>query len=306
MPFIKTVEPQRVFPETIAATFLMKVNGEFRVFDFAQEVPKRLAGRFHIQTLNGHSSSILKHYSEFYGLIWNLPNLAADTYELPRFPVEAVQNRHLLNLLNTRFNVTEKPIQIPGIELVSGGAYRLGSENIGSVYIYENQEVLPRAFVVRNANVLEEKKQIFHALRRFDPKDTVILEEKVDRLNHPGKFKEATITSYQPHRVKLSIQLDDPGFLVLGDIWAPGWRAYDYGIEKQVFKANYALRSIFLEKGEHRIEFIYDPLSYRIGKMISLLTFLLLFAYGIFAWRKGGAFNSEEKCAVHRTEEGKF
>ena len=295
MPFVKTVEPQRVFPETITATFLKKVKGEFRVLDLAHEIPKRLAGRFHIQTLNGHSSSILKHYSEFYGLMWNLPNLAADIYELPRFPVEAIQNRHLLNLLNARFIVTEKPIQIPGIQFVSGGAYRAGSENIGSVYIYENQEVLPRAFVVRNANVLEGKNKIFNALRKFDPKETVILEEKVDRLTHPGKFKEATITSYQPNRIKLSVQLDDPGFLVLGDIWAPGWKAYDHGIKKQVFKANYALRSILLEKGEHQIEFIYDPLSYRIGRMVSLLTVLLLLVYGAFAWRHRALTRSDEK-----------
>jgi len=172
------------------------MDGEFRVLDLAHEIPKRLAGRFHIQILNGHSSSILKHYSEFYGLIWNLPNLAADIYELPMFPVEAIQNRHLLNLLNTRFIVTEKPIQISGMQFVSGGSYRAGNENIGSVYIYENQEVLPRAFVVRNAIVLEEKNKIFNALRRFDPKETVILEEKVDRLTHPGKFKEDTIKDF--------------------------------------------------------------------------------------------------------------
>jgi len=292
MPLLKMIDPQIVFPKTITATFVNKVEGEFRVLDLANDARQKIAGRFHIQSLSGYSSSILKHYAEFYGLIWNL-KLSEGIVGMPRFPIEAIQNRHLLNLLNVRFITTDKPTQLPGISLVYGGNYKFKSGRIKSVYIYENQEVLPRAFMVRNAKVVKQKDRIFDSLRKFDPKETVILEENFDRLSHPGKFQIAAITSYQPNRVNLSVDLDNPGFLVLGDVWSPGWRAFDNGKEKKVFKANYALRSIFLDKGEHQVEFIYDPMGYRIGKIVSLISILGLLAYGFFTWRRTKALKED-------------
>ena len=292
MPLLKTIDPQIVFPKTITATFVNKVEGEFRVLDLANDARQKIVGRFHIQSLSGYSSSILKHYAEFYGLIWNL-NLSAGIVGMPRFPIEAIQNRHLLNLLNARFITTEKLIQFPGLQLVFSGKYQFKNGLTKSVYIYENQEVLPRAFVVRNAKVVKQKSRIFDSLRKFDPKETVILEENFDRLSHPGKFQIADITSYQPNRINLRVNLDNPGFLVLGDVWSPGWRAFDNGEEKSVFKANYALRSIFLEKGEHQVDFIYDPMSYRIGKMVSLISILGLLAYGVFTWRRNKALKED-------------
>ena len=290
MPLVKTIDPQRVFYKTITATYLEKVHGEFRVLDLAGDIRQRVAGRYQVQILGGYDSSILKHFAEFYGLIWNLPNLPVGINNMPTFPIEAIQNRPLLNLLNARYITTENPIQLSGLHLVHKGHYQWGeSEASPPVYIYENQEALPRAFVVRNARVELEKGRIFDALRMLDPKKTVILEEKFDRLSHPGEYQVANITSYQPNRVNIKTDLDYPGFLVLGDVWSPGWRAFDNGTEKKVFKANYALRSIFLEKGDHQVEFVYDPLSYRIGRMISLFTILTLLAYWFFTWRRNRA-----------------
>ncbi len=287
MPLIKTVDPGKVFSKSASVSFLERMEGEFRVLDLLGDARQKVAGRSHIQSLNGYDSSILKHYAEFYNLIWDRPNPGAGITALPLMPLEEIKNRHLLNLLNTQYIITGAPTILPGFQLVYQAAYQsVRSRRIIPIFIYENKEVLPRAFVVRNARVVRGKEAIFDELRRFDPKTTVILEEDFERLTYPGNYQPAVITSYKPNRVSLRVDLESPGFLVLCDVWFPGWKAFDNGKESRVFKADYTLRSIFLESGMHQIEFVYDPLSYHIGRLITLGTLLLLLVYGGLVWKK--------------------
>ncbi len=44
-------------------------------------------------------------------------------------------------------------------------------------------------------------------------------------------------------------------------------------------RANYAFRAIALEPGEYEVHFAYEPVSFKIGALISLLTVI-----GIAAW----------------------
>jgi hypothetical protein len=287
MPLIKTVDPARYFKKTHSVTFLEQMEGKFRVLDQAGDLFKHIGGRSHIENLGGYSSAILNHYARFYGLIWEAPDFKPSIADMPLYPLEAIKNRHLLDLLNARFIITGNEISLSGFLLVHHSVYPPKERSKEKeVFIYENLKAFPRAFMVPNAIVVSGEDQILNALRQLNPKETVILEIPFEELRHSGKFQEVTITSHQPNRIHLKVQLDHPGFLVLSEIFFPGWKAFDNGVEKKVLKANYALRSIFLEKGEHRIEFIYDPFSFRIGGSISTLTLLLLVGYGIFTWKR--------------------
>jgi uncharacterized membrane protein YfhO len=63
-------------------------------------------------------------------------------------------------------------------------------------------------------------------------------------------------------------------FLVLSDTYFPGWKAYVDGKKEKIYRANYNFRAIALGAGTHKIEFIYDPLSFKIGAIITLLTLI--------------------------------
>ncbi|MCK4649150.1 YfhO family protein, partial [bacterium] len=56
----------------------------------------------------------------------------------------------------------------------------------------------------------------------------------------------------------------------------PGWKAYVDGKEEKIYQANYILRAVYLGPGKHDIRFIYDPLSFKVGTYISLITALFL------------------------------
>jgi len=49
-----------------------------------------------------------------------------------------------------------------------------------------------------------------------------------------------------------------------------GWKAFIDGNETKIYRANHGFRGILVPKGEHKIEFIYEPESFYISKYLSL------------------------------------
>jgi uncharacterized membrane protein YfhO len=84
--------------------------------------------------------------------------------------------------------------------------------------------------------------------------------------------------SYEPERVVISANLAADGYLVLTDAHYPGWRALTDGLETPIYRADLLFRAVYLPAGQHRVEFIYDPLSFKLGAAISLVALLGLVA----------------------------
>ncbi|MDH4135953.1 MAG: YfhO family protein, partial [Anaerolineae bacterium] len=85
----------------------------------------------------------------------------------------------------------------------------------------------------------------------------------------PSLFREAEVTFYSPNKIVVQANLSTPGLLVLSELWYPGWRAYDNSQPVKIHRANYLLRSVYLEAGRHTVGFVYDPLSFKVGRWIS-------------------------------------
>jgi uncharacterized membrane protein YfhO len=69
---------------------------------------------------------------------------------------------------------------------------------------------------------------------------------------------------------------------VLADSFYPGWKAYVDGKETAILKANHFFRALSLSQGQHMVEFKYEPLSFRIGLIVSLLTALCIVLASVF------------------------
>lgn len=90
------------------------------------------------------------------------------------------------------------------------------------------------------------------------------------------------ILEYSPNSVTIRATLLEEGYLVLGDTFYPGWNAYVDGKKSKVLKTNYILRSVFLEKGEHIVKFVYEPKSFAIGMIITLISIGILVPVSVF------------------------
>ncbi len=157
------------------------------------------------------------------------------------------------------------------------------NEKIGdktqTYYLYKNTLALPRAYIVPNATVVKDSEKTKEMLQKklIDPKETMLIAKEVKNKNNPEtSFQEVEITNYTPNNITLRFKANGNGFLVLSDVWYPGWIAVDNGNKKEILKANYLFRSIPVEKGDHIVEFRYDPESIRIGKIISAVSIAII------------------------------
>ena len=223
-----------------------------------------------IANIGGYDANVIKEYSEFVNLLSGKP------IEQPNIVMEVSNISKLTNLLNVKYLLLPSNVRInhPGFTLLY---------NDTRYAIFENTHALPRAFIVRKAKELHGRDAIFKELSgdEFQPEEYIIVEEPLPPVHHAGLQNIRNeplpeILEYTPNSVTIKASLAEEGYLVLGDTYYPGWNAYVDGRKSRIYKTNYVIRSVFLEKGEHLVRFLYEPKSFVIGMIISLSAFMLI------------------------------
>jgi len=73
------------------------------------------------------------------------------------------------------------------------------------------------------------------------------------------------------------------GYLVVSDMFYPGWVVTVDGEPRPVLQANYCFRAVRVEAGEHRVRFEFRPRSWTWGLTISAVTAVTLLAWVVIA-----------------------
>jgi hypothetical protein len=164
-------------------------------------------------------------------------------------------------------------------------------EQISSGIIYENQQVMPRAWLVPETIVLkpEEVLTAVHTSelpdgRTYDPKTMALVEDGTAQFQSSALQPTDTVkvVSLEETRVELQTQASAPAFLVLSDVFYPGWRATIDGKRTPIFQTNYIQRGVKLPAGEHMVRFEFHPLSFKLGVGITMAS---LFGGGYWLFR---------------------
>lgn len=199
--------------------------------------------------------------------------MLADTAPLP-------SSTNILNMLNVKYILTPKKINDRTCRLVSRG----------SSYLYKNKNALNRVYLVPDYILLKEEIDIANRLKskKFNPAKEVILEEEpMLRSCQPSvvsrKEKEyVNIINYGANEVIIKANVKkEPKFLVLADNYYPGWEVEVDGRKDKIYKANFILRGVYLAPGKHTVRFFYNPVSFKIGLAISLITAVSLIIIGV-------------------------
>jgi uncharacterized membrane protein YfhO len=147
------------------------------------------------------------------------------------------------------------------------------------VAVYENRDVLPRAFLVHRARVVEDARVLtFMRGVEFDPRREVVLSsgQNFEASAAGVEDDRVRVVLYQPTRVEIETDAGAAGYLLLADAWYPGWRARVDGVETPIERADCIFRAVYLSPGAHRVEFEYQPESFRVGTIISLVSLFVL------------------------------
>jgi hypothetical protein len=161
----------------------------------------------------------------------------------------------------------------------------------GSVVVLENLHALPRAWLVpatRRLDAAGVRKALDTGTladgTRFDPAALALVEDEPARdFGTADPEGQVEVVEYAPTRLALHARARTPSFLVLSEIFVPGWRAEVDGVATPIRRTDYVLRGLELAAGEHRIELVYAPGSVWLGAAISVFALAAFAAAGI--WR---------------------
>jgi hypothetical protein len=99
-------------------------------------------------------------------------------------------------------------------------------------------------------------------------------------VSEPGSAS-LSILLEEANRISLEVKSGADGYLVLADVWYPGWQAWVDGDPVPIHKANYLFRAVSVPEGEHRVDIAYRPASLYLGALISGIAWAGV-AYGSF------------------------
>ncbi|MBI2363454.1 MAG: YfhO family protein [Deltaproteobacteria bacterium] len=190
----------------------------------------------------------------------------ANQLDLPR-------RLQLLRALNVKYLVAFQPMTAEGLTLISSFPQYFS-------WLYRLDRAVPRVYVVNKVTVETFPAKILRrlAMDGFDPRTEVILDQTPSIPPQEALQASAKIARYTNARVTIRASLDASGILVLADSFYPGWSAYVDGKRAGILRANLFFRAVALPAGEHTVEFRYEPMSFKIGLVLSVTTIFALIA----------------------------
>jgi hypothetical protein len=255
-----TQDPTRGFQNAPAAAFLQSQPGPTRIDNAAAAWAPDAAARFGLEDIAG---------------VYNPLNLARTQTYLDGL---GARGTPLYNFLNVQFVVADKnrpPADATFVPVFNEDP---------AVDVYLNTQALPRVTLVYAAQVVRDAEAAFAAIHApdFDPAASVVVEGSAPAAagGAPAGASNLYYLAYSPEAYTVVAQNPAPAYLVLSEAWYPGWRAWVDGVETPVYLADFAFRAVYLAApGEHRIEMRFEPLSFKIGAGITVMTL-----FGLLGW----------------------
>lgn len=259
--------------------FRAKHEGDYRAIDLAMVNGGMLSG---IPDIWGDDPGVLRRYSEFMAVTQGEPPDAAHQ--------------------NMQVRKSHKAWDFLRCEYAFAPTQEGVRDQILSMRPLKRFELVPGYQVVTGRDAIL---QVLFS-DSFDPRKTVLLEEAPGvSMNSGGDAVQGSwlIEREDTDEVVVRVSADRPCILLMTDPFSKGWRVE--GVSKDspqreysIQPANYMLRGIPLEKGEHHLRFRYLPRTFKASAAISVGAALLWgagLAWSLRSRGEGGPGNGWEK-----------
>ncbi|WP_430468293.1 YfhO family protein [Winogradskyella ouciana] len=243
--FVSALQVDKPYQPTSADKEILKDDGHFRVLDMStdgQRKPGR-AAYFH-NSLFGYHAAKLGRYNEL--MEFHIYN----------------NNMNVLNMLNTKYII---------------------AEDQGRIFPYTNTDANGNAWFVSKLKQLSNANAEIKALDSLDTKSVAVttmseFSSKPETVRYEADSTAfIQLKEFKPNYLKYESNNPNDGFAVFSEIYYDnGWNAYIDGELKQHIRVNYVLRGMEVPKGNHTIEFKFEPEVVETGSTIALASSAVL------------------------------
>jgi hypothetical protein len=280
--------PAVYYAEDDIVRFLKKDRTVFRVLPFQSQPPLNTRFLYHlqdsyllyhdIQSAGGYVTSPIQRYQEFIGAGTSVMFNPTNLFLYPKF----------VDMLNLKYiiapNLPEDLSQYDAqsrVMIQNIKNYLAGYRHVFQGYqftVYQNDSVLPRAYIVPGYRVVDESRSIsVLQSEAFAHRATVTLEKTPDMpvQVYSDTMVEVQIGEYTANKIVCHTECTFPGVLVLADNWHPDWRVFVDGHARELYRANHCFRAVYVDAGSHEVVFKYISPLFNTGSIITLCAVLL-------------------------------
>jgi len=153
---------------------------------------------------------------------------------------------------------------------------------------YDARPTLPHVrwtSCVRSAQSSSEAlEQILSNEVDFDKVAVMETREALQVNNCSGESQtKLNVISENPNHLEVKIEAAVTGYLLVAEVWYPGWVARVDGQPTRILRADYLFRAVEVPVGKHEVVFAYRPLTFYLGACVSGLSWL---GVGLYVFRR--------------------
>jgi hypothetical protein len=264
------------------------VTSEFSKLSHYERFVSNLGGEaaiyYEIPSLDGYDAVYNQRYGEFIASL-SSGNLSESGRSVVSFPKLGLYSKSAMDLLGTKYVIHKvadghAPWAYPVWNYSKGEFSNV--YNDGVYQIFKNNNAFPRVFLVNKYIVEKNPQKILNLMfkKGVDLRNEAMLEQNPNlKLDGTGS---AAIKKYTTNKISIEASSTGNNLLFLSDAYYPGWKAYIDGKETKIYRSDFAFRAIFMPKGEHKVEFIYNPFSFTLGVYAAVLGLILMFMGALF------------------------
>lgn len=240
------------FTPSQADQSIMKDTTHYRVLNLSVNPFNDASTSYFHKSVGGYHAAKMRRYQELIDFHLSQNNMAA------------------FNMLNTKY------IIVP-------------DQKGQTLQVQMNRDALGNAWFVNEIKMVPNADAEIEALKGFDPKHLAIVDKRFEK--ELGTFKSSAdtagsivLTKYKPNYLSYHSNNKTEQLAVFSEIYyEKGWDAYIDGKLVPYLRANYVLRAMVIPAGEHTVEFKFQPVMFKVGKIVDLVCSLtlILLAIGI-------------------------
>ncbi len=229
-------------------------SGVFRVYDPAEGLNGARTSYFH-QSIGGYHAAKPAGMQDLFD------------YHIYR------NNLRVLNMLNVKYIVQK--------------------DEEGKNYAITNPEANGNAWFIRKLINVQNANEEIKALDSLDVLNEAVINTSDFSQISQFNFQKDTLASirleeFKPNHLTYATSNSNDGLAVFSEMYYPrDWKAYIDGKQADHFKVNYVLRAMIIPKGNHTVEFRFEPKVIETGGKItlasSIIMILVIIGGGLFS-----------------------
>ncbi len=281
------MDKKHVFPETPLISFIKSQPGKFRVVGWNGSLMIGAEQVHGYDSITGYDPMKIYSYERILSLVNGSYN------PIGTCEIQSLKSKWL-NFLNVRY------IAVPPYytdTFLNTGRFKIVYDGRDG-RVYENKDAMPRVFLAEHLIFTNTHEKAYKIVsdNNFSPDHGSVVEhdsyvmdiEELQVQLGIITLLEPEIVKYNDSEIMLNIPEPvkenggKPSIIVVSEVWFPGWQAFVDGKVRRVLRINSAFMGIRIFPGEQNIKLVFKPDSFKIGALISMGSFFIIFIAAFF------------------------